>query len=291
MRVTESRMIDLATQAVSDARGNAADAQQVMSSGNQVTLPSDDVTKWAEGMRAQTRLDLSKARGTAIGRAKDSLSSADGTLESLTNIVTQVRQLAVQMANGTFGATERTDAAKQVLALRDEAIAAANARGADGEYLLAGTLGAAQPFANGTGVYNGNATPRQIEAGPSSDQTVTLPGSVLTASSGVDIFTVMQNIATAMSNNDPASISGQLNNMDSVTTQVAQARDSVGTRLAALNQAENDRQSFEQQLNATHSAAVEADPIAAASSLAQANQALQTAQAVAQQVISFIQRQ
>src|SRR5260370_38069251 len=126
MRVSESRMIDLATQAVSDARAKAADAQHVMSSGNQVTLPSDDLTAWAEGMRAQSRLDLSHARGTAIGRAKDSLSATDGTLNTISSIVNQVRELSVQMANGTFGARERANAATQVLALRAAAIAAAN---------------------------------------------------------------------------------------------------------------------------------------------------------------------
>jgi len=146
MRVTETRMIDMVTGGVSRAREQAADAGQKLQTGLKVARPSDDASAWAEGQRAAARQVVSQNRGSSIARARDRLNEVDGALGGVGSVLAQVTELAVQFGNDTYNATDRAEGAKVVLALRDAALASANASTGDGEYVLAGTKGGAPPF-------------------------------------------------------------------------------------------------------------------------------------------------
>jgi flagellar hook-associated protein 3 FlgL len=289
MRVTETRMIEMSTAAMTRAREQAADAGQKLQTGVRVNRPSDDAAAWEQGMRADARAALSARRGSAIAGAQDRLAQTDGALDGVGSVLSRVTELAVQLASGTYNASDRADAAKEVVALRDAALASANSRGADGEYILAGSRGATVPF-DAAGAYTGDAGARQIEAGEGQNQTVGVPGSVLTAAAGVDVFGVLQNVIDALQTNNVATLQTSIADLRSSVAQVADARAEVGGRMRALDTVEGARQGFEQSLAETKSRAVQIDPIAAASEFARASTALDVARTVSQQIIAGIRR-
>lgn len=287
MRVTEGRMLELAADAMSKATDAAAQAQGVMSSGLRVALPSDDLAGWSEGQRTQVRSLESHARGTAIGRATDDLQTTDGALSSVASALSQARQLAVQMANGVQTAPNRAAAAAQINTLRDTIVAAGNTQDSNGTYVLAGSQGqsATAPFS--AAGYSGDAITRSMSVSETQTSSISVAGSVLTAASGVDIIGTLNALSAALASNNVAGIQASLASLQTATSQVAGARSSVGTAVSTLEAANGARSQFELHLATTHQRDVEADAITAASNLAATKNALESASAVAQQVVSL----
>ena len=92
-------------------------ALQRLSSGMRINNAGDD----AAGLAIATRLG-SQVRGLnqAIRNANDGaalLGTAEGALSEITNIVTRIKELSVQSANGTNSATDRTSLNSEVTAL------------------------------------------------------------------------------------------------------------------------------------------------------------------------------
>ena len=289
MRITESRMIELAATSVADARDRAGRAQEALSSGVRVERPSDDVAAWAAGERASIRRSQSQGRGQAIGLATENLQQTDGVLAVVSDGLSQLGTLASSGANGGLNAADRVDIAQKVRALRDSAMAALNQKGPDGSYLLSGSKGDVAAFSP-LGGYQGDGASRSVSVAEGQ----TAPGAVTaqrltTANGGVDVLSVFDQVANALDANDPTTVTSLMATIQQATGQVTNLRSLVGERLTALNGAEDARQSFEQNLAEQHANAVEVDPIAAASDLTRASTVLESARAAAQQIVSMMQ--
>ncbi len=292
MRVTSTHIIELASQATSRAQSKVADATGVASSGLRVQVPSDDPVAWADAQREKTRQTLSTGTGGALAASRTDVQETDSSLASLTGIVAQARQLAVQGSSTTAGPGDRSAIAAQVTALYKSALAAANAQGADGHYLLAGSQTGTEPF-DAAGAYHGDGSARDITTGENVAQTVGVPGSVLTADGSadtVDILPELAKLATALGANDLVGVQGSLGTLSTATTQLGVARGKTGAALAALTDADTQRGLLETRLAGVISNLVQADGVGAASTLAQATQILNVTQAVTQHVISTLQQ-
>lgn len=74
-----------------------------------------------------------------IGTSKGNLRYTEGYLQSLTNILTRAKEIAIQGASGTYEADDKKMISKEVNALLEDAIAIANAKGPDGYSIFSGT--------------------------------------------------------------------------------------------------------------------------------------------------------
>lgn len=288
MRVTEGRMMELAATAVSEARDRAATSANQVSSGLRVGLPSDDPMSWAEGMRAMVRKTRSTFRASAISASRQRLSDSDMAFATVGEILSQVMALGVEMGNDTHTLNDRVAGSTAVRGLRDSLLDAANTRDSEGQYVLAGTLGGAPAF-DATGVYQGDNLDRGIEVGEASSQTASVNGTLLTAAAGVDVYAAVDGLATAMANNDGAAIRAQLAVLNKAVSQVAQARAVTGVRMKALDDADSVRLDLEKNLDTLRANAIEADTVAAAAEFTRNKNAMEAAQAVAQQIVSMTQ--
>jgi flagellar hook-associated protein 3 FlgL len=290
MRITETRMLDMVTTSVADARDRAATASGVLSSGVRVAKPSDDPAAWAQGERAEVRKAMSQDRGQAIGLAVDGLQATDGSLATVTGALSQLGALATQGANGTLDASSRKALADQVRALRDSALAALNQKGPDGSFLLSGSRGTAAPF-TAAGGFVGDASVRAVQTAEGQTAPGTVTGNDLTsAGGGVDVLSIFDQLASALDTNDVPAMQATMPSIKTAVGQVAEMRSLVGERLSALQSADEARQSFEDALAQRHATAVEADPVAAASNLTQASTVLEAARASAQQIVALLQQ-
>lgn len=283
MRVTENRMLELAAEQLGQNRERVAKAAGRLSSGLDVQLPSDDVVRWGEGMRAEAATAESKARGGAIDRAREQLSEVENSLGDITNGLLRARELALQMANGTWSASDRQGVAAEVIEIRKRIVASASVRGADGEYLLSGSLAKAGPY-DALGNYVGDADQRQIESGPNGlIEPSSVNGQGLTAAGGgVDIVPWLDALVVALQNNSQAGVQATLDPIAKSIDQASLLRSQVGDYIHALDDADGARASFEVNLAKIKQRAVDTDPVAAASELAGSQIALQASQAIAQ---------
>ena len=101
-------------------RGQLEQAMERLSSGKRLNSSRDD----AAGMSVVTRMTAQiQGLNMAVRNANDGISMAntyDGAAEEVGNVLTRMRELAVQMSNGTYAAADRTNADKEFQALSSE---------------------------------------------------------------------------------------------------------------------------------------------------------------------------
>jgi flagellar hook-associated protein 3 FlgL len=287
MRITGNRLVDLVTAATQKGEQQVATASDHATSGLRVERPSDDPAAWALARRAADRKTINGARATAITLGRDRLQATDGALATIGDLVARARTFAVQGGNDSLDATARATLATQVTALMQAAVAAGNTKTSDGEYVLAGDASQTAPF-DPAGAYQGDAGARAIDAGEGLTQTVGVPGAALTAANGVDVLPSIAALASALATNNVAAIRASIDTLDRAGKQVSAARGDAGAALANLDGADSTRAQLDVTLAGTISNAIEADPVAAATDLARAQTALETAQAVTSHVLALV---
>jgi flagellar hook-associated protein 3 FlgL len=280
-------MIDLAAAATTKNQAAVAHASDELSSGMRVNAPSDDPAAWLAAQRTKLRQALSQGNGAAMASGRDRLVSTDNALASLGDVVSQVRSLAVQGASATYNPANRAGLGDQVRGLFQNALDAANARGNDGEFLLAGSASLTQPF-DATGVYHGDATVRSLPGDTTNTTPVTIAGTALTAASGVDVLPLLDRVATALSTNDMATLTAALPDLDAAVKQISSARTTGGSAMNVIDQATSSHAVMEQDMAAAISKFVEVDTVTAAGELAKATQALEVSRTVSQHIVSVL---
>lgn len=125
-------------------------AMQRLSSGLRINQASDDAAGLAisEKLRSQVR-SLSQAQRNA-NDGISLLQTAEGALSETSDMLTRMRELAMQSANGTLGTSERAAINEEFTALRSEMDRIANVTEFNGTNLLDGSLSAGVTFQVGT---------------------------------------------------------------------------------------------------------------------------------------------
>ncbi len=286
MRITEHRMVELSSQSMSRSRERVARAGDQLTSGERVSRPSQDPAAWAAARRAEAARTLNAGRGEVLARSQERLSQVDSALSQIGDSLQRARELAVMAASETMGTDQLAAIAAELHGLHQSALAAANTRASDGEYILAGSQAAEPPF-DPTGAYQGDDLTLQVETQSGLERPVTLSGALLTASSGVDIFAELNAFETALAANDRGGIAAAIDALSAANQQVSSARADGGAHSASLVAAGEVQRDLDTSLAALQSRLVAADPIAAASELAQQSQALEAAQAVATRIVDL----
>ncbi len=126
------------------SQGDLAKAMQRLSSGLRINSAKDD----AAGLAISDRM-TSQIRGLnqAARNANDGISlaqTAEGALQETTNILQRMRELAVQSANDTNSASDRSSLQAEVNQLKQEISRIAETTEFNGKKLLDGTMSSAQ---------------------------------------------------------------------------------------------------------------------------------------------------
>lgn len=287
MRVTGNRLIDMSASATAANQSKVASAAAEVSSGMRVTRPSDDPAAWMAAQRASAHRTLTAGASAALQAGRERLDLVDGSLATIADAVAQVRTFAVQGASASYSAADRASLAEQVRGLFAAALAAANTKTADGEYVLAGTRSLAAPF-SADGVYSGDAAARTV---PSTESTVTssaVAGSALTAANGVDVLPLLDRVATALAANDVTGLQATLGDLEIAVEQVAHTRAQVGGVMNVIDASLDATSALDEHLTNEISRSVEADVIESATSLAKATQALEASRAVTSHIVALV---
>lgn len=155
-----------------------------LSSGKRINNAKDD----AAGLAIATRMDANvRGLSQAIRNANDGISlaqTAEGALAETSNIIVRMRELAVQSANGTMAASDRTALQTEVTALIAQI----------------GDIATRTTF-NGTALLNSATTSIAIQTGLATGQTVAIAiGDMQAAALGIATvdLTTAANASTAL---------------------------------------------------------------------------------------------
>jgi flagellar hook-associated protein 3 FlgL len=159
MRVTEQQVFGFLVNGYQQARSRALRLQEHLATGKQVLRPSDDPGRFHQIVGEKTTLVKLDQRLRNVAMATTRVELADISLQGTTATLSRIRQLAVQYASDTNGATERATGGHEIKALLQHLLQLGNTEFDENQPVFGGTSrhGFAEGLAVGTPVTVTNA--------------------------------------------------------------------------------------------------------------------------------------
>jgi flagellar hook-associated protein 3 FlgL len=234
-RVTER---SIATNVLVGLQGNLqrlGEIQQQLSSGKQISQPSDSPTGAVAIMQYRGEL----ARAEQYSRNADDALGWLGTVDSaMSSIVAQVltaRSLVLSgMSNGSGGSTDaRAALAAQMDQIRASTMGVANTRYLDRPVFGGTTAGTAALDASGGYVGDSGVVMRTV--GDNVKVAVGVPGTSFFGTGSNQLFTVLADISSNLTTN-PSALGGDLARLDTAMQALQTAQSTVGARYNQVDQ-------------------------------------------------------
>jgi flagellar hook-associated protein 3 FlgL len=216
-------------------------------------------------------------------RASDELVSVDNTMEQVTQALTHAQELSVQLANDSYNASDRANAAVEVEQLRQAVVAQLNQRYGD-RYLFGGMKDASPPF-DATGAYLGDANVRQVELAPGvmQDASIRADQAFKGVGGGVDVLGALDTLSTALAANDAVQIRASVQGLTDGLQQISNFRSRAGAMMNVFDVAAGTAKAFHDGAVDAQNKLQNADIFEASTRLAAAQSALQAAMSAAAQ--------
>lgn len=241
MRVTSSGTFASIHRAVTDAAARAETARNLLSSGEKVSRASDSPVDAAALLRVDADLAATASYQRSIVDSRGWLNTADAALRDSINILGSANSLALASVNSARDTQQREALALEVEALAGQLSANVNASYLGGA-VFAGYSSKAVTYDSATATWSFTGTTgdvtRQVDA--SSTVNVALDGEeVFGFTAGDDVFTVLKDLASAIRAGDANQIATVRGRLDARTDGVAEALETVGTRVNAVDRLAN----------------------------------------------------
>ena len=280
IRLTQSQLFRSQIRNMQRSGIAAFKAQEVAATGRKFNKPSDDA------VGAQRSVILRELRGDVqvgrekMARAYSELALAETTLGEMTNVVSRLKELSVQMATDAVSAGARTNAAAEVTALKDVLIAQGNTRLGE-KRLFAGQLTGADPF-DALGNYVGDAVGVSVQLPQGASTQVTTRGDDVLrgASGGPDIILEVDNLIVALGANNTAGIQNAADLMGQGVDLIVSQRTLLGTRMTQLDALEEYFSTLELNVVTELSSVEDADAVEAFTAVTRTQQAFEAAMQV-----------
>lgn len=236
MRVTQKIIFDNFMRDVNKNRSEMAEIQSDLSSGKEVRVPSQGPVDFQSSRVLEA--DLNKVEqfqsnissGLRQGRlAQDTM---DGVVDSLINI----KNTMVKGSSDSIGAEERISLADEIAGVRSQIVDSLNIQYGD-RYLFAGTNSGDKPFeqAGAAVVNNSNNKPPHVVAGDGVEIDISITGQEITNTPAGDMFTFLEDVETALRNNEREDINDLLQGADEVINHVTDLTSKLGDNINRMD--------------------------------------------------------
>ena len=248
--------------------------QAQVSTGKKIIDPSDDPVGAARVAQLQRSMDDNSQFMRNIDTLTARLEVADSAVESMSNSLVRVRELALNAANGTLTNGDRQNIASELDQITGGMLALANTRDAGGDYVFAGGKTNAPAYAKdmtGAIVWQGGASVSSIPVGPDSAVKAGERGpDVLTAPSATrDTFAMLAEFSdlldqpTPLSDADKGRYAALLDGLQAGIAHVNDVRATFGGRRNTLDAEKTRLQDVATALTTSKSSLESADVAAA----------------------------
>lgn len=183
MRISTSAIYDAGIRAMQEQTEKLMQVQQQISSGRRILTPADDPVAAARVLEVSQSQSINVQYGTNSAAASDSLSLEESTLGSITSLLQNVRDMAVNAGNATLNQSDRASLADALRGSYQDLLGLANSTDGGGQYMFSGYSGGIRPFSEsspGQVKYNGDQGQRLIQ--------VTASRQIAVSDAGDDVF-------------------------------------------------------------------------------------------------------
>jgi flagellar hook-associated protein 3 FlgL len=148
LRITDSMLSRTVLRDLNIADGRLASTQRKLSSGKQLTRPSDDPFGVGRAMKLRSELEATRQYKKNVDDGNGWSTATEAALSRITDIVQRARELLVDGGNDSNGPVAREAIATEIDALTESLKQEANAT-YGGRYVFAGTATETPPYALG----------------------------------------------------------------------------------------------------------------------------------------------
>jgi flagellar hook-associated protein 3 FlgL len=281
MRVTDSRSYDVAIATIQANVEAMNRAQQQVSSGRRIARPADDPTGAASVTRLRAAMSDIDSFTRGIADARTWLGVQDTALQSASRLLGRAKELSTQAVNGAQNASSRDAIAVELEGIRSQLASLANTT-QQGQSVFGGFTATAVDVTAGAATYVGSPAGTSVLRQVSPEQVVSVntDGAQVfgfTAGVGLDVFTTLSQLATAVRAGDTAAIATHGATLDARADDIRNALGGVGSRTALLEGLENALGDRKLALTEQTSSLEDADPASAAIDLTRAAQSYEAA--------------
>jgi flagellar hook-associated protein 3 FlgL len=244
MRVSDQQFFGSTAGSLARIKESIVRVHEQIATQQRITKPSDDPSIFGQAIIEKSALADNEQwiRNIQFGTAR--VAVADQTLGQAQNLISRVRELAVQARSDTTSALGRMTIAQEVRQLHRQLIQLANTEVA-GQPVFSGTKTNAPPFVLGAGdsvSYQGNSESQSIAVGPNQTTQIVLPGDQVFTGGSTNIFDDLSNLLTALESNNGAGIEAGIAGLDQATSQIGLAQGKIGAIANRLDTAQGTSQ-------------------------------------------------
>ena len=252
MKVSTSLFFERASAQLGNVQGSLAKTQEQLSTGKQITKPSDEPDKASLVTRLESEIARQKSYQGNIKSIEIRLMAGETALNSTSDVMFRMKELAVQAANDTLGAADRKTISLEMTELRNQIVSLANSQDSNGNYLFAGSRVSQMPFspdAKGVIVYKGDQARMVVGVGDNRRMNQNIPGSDAFTNVvrddgkggrvGVGFFQAMGDLIDAVKGSNRVAIQRGLSEIDTLQQGLSDAIAQVGTDLNVVDSQNN----------------------------------------------------
>jgi flagellar hook-associated protein 3 FlgL len=178
-RITNQMVSSSVLADLNDASVRLSQTQQKMSSGKEITRPSDDPYGTSRALRLRGDVAGTQQYQRNVGEAVAWQNISDAALSKIGDAVQRVRELTIQASTDSAGQAARNSAAAEIDQLIESVKGEANAS-YGGRYVFSGTATTTKPYAvGGADTYAGDTSAVAREIGPGVSVQVNVVGQSL----------------------------------------------------------------------------------------------------------------
>jgi flagellar hook-associated protein 3 FlgL len=249
-------------------------ALQQLSSGQRVSVPSDDPAASAALVQLQTQSANIDQYTTNADSAVSQAQSADSVVSSVVSLLNQAVTLGTEGANGTSSATNRQAIAAQVQNLLSSVVSLANTQ-FQGISLFGGSASGQPAFVadstSPTGyTYNGNSAVNTISIGDSLNIQANVPGNTVFTNANGNVLAALSSLANALTSGTSADIGAATTAVTTALNVVSQQHIVYGNAINRSQAQETNLAQDKITLSSRATTLIGIDPATAAENLSQA---------------------
>ncbi|MDO9279943.1 MAG: flagellar hook-associated protein FlgL [Polaromonas sp.] len=248
MKISTSALFDRATQQMGNVQASLAKSQAQLASSKQIVTPSDAPNQAASIQRLQSLMSRQDSYAETLTAVQTRLQGEETALQSVSNLLLRVKDISVQAASDTLGATDRHALAIEMGGLRDQMVSLANTQDSMGNYLFAGSRvsqPAFAPDATGALTYQGDQTRMRVSVGDQRSVQINRSGSdafvrvvredAKGEKTGIGFFQALDQLTAAVQNSDRVNMQRGIGEMDALQNGVTLALAQIGTDMNVVD--------------------------------------------------------
>jgi flagellar hook-associated protein 3 FlgL len=202
--------------------------QEQLSSGKEITRPSDNPFKVARSMELNTNLRANERYQENIDEASGWLDNTDSVLGQYNDVLQRVKELTIEGGNAAYSSTEKGAIKTELQQLKEQLVEIGNTV-FDGRYIFNGDETTEKPFDADGKFVKGTVNGLKKEFAPGIVLDIAITGSRLsTNSEGTNVFDTLQNIIDKLGTNE--SPTDFLDDIDNHIDNALMLRGEVGAK-------------------------------------------------------------